>query len=90
VAPIHVTEVLLGIRDLAGTTLRTDRPERIPALSVGSAMEAVREPTHFEDSPALAASTAAEAASMVVAEASTAEAATEAGAIDSPHEEIKK
>src|SRR5713101_4057774 len=77
-APIHATEVLAGIRRFTGAT-RTQRQERTPAPSVGLAMEGPREATHPEDSPALAASTAAEADSMV------AEAATVAGAIDSSH-----
>jgi len=81
-APIHATEVLAGIRRFTGAT-RTQRQERTPAPSVGLAMEGPREATHPEDSPALAASTAAEADSMV------AEAATVAGAIDSSHEVIK-
>jgi len=54
-------------------------------------MEVVREPTRPEDSPALAASTAAEAASMVgAAGVSTAVgAAMAAEATDSSHEVIK-
>ena len=86
-APIHVAEVLLGIRDLADPTIRADRQEHIPELSVGSAMEGVRESTHPEDSPALAA------ASMVEAEAEASTAAVAATAvaeaIDSPYEVIK-
>jgi hypothetical protein len=82
VAAIHVAGVLAGIRRFTGAT-RTQRQERIPAPSVGSAMAGVREPTHSEDSLALADSTAAEAASMVGA------AATAAGAIDSSHDVTK-
>jgi len=90
-AAILIAEVVRGTRDFTDPTPRTHRQERIPAPSAGSAMEVVREPTRPEDSPALAASTAAEAASMVgAAEVSTAVgAAMAAEATDSSHEVIK-
>ena len=84
-APIHVTEVLLGIRDFTGPTIRTHRQEGTLALSVGSAMAGSREVTQPEGIPALAASMVGAVASMVGAVASTVGAAE---ATDSLHEEI--
>src|SRR5260370_37520537 len=55
-APILRAEVVQG-RDFTRPTPRTHRQARIPAPSVGSAMEAMREPTHSEDSPDSPAST---------------------------------
>jgi hypothetical protein len=81
---------LTAMGGVVGPTSRMRRKERIPAPSAGSTTEGLREATHPEDSPALAASTAAEAASMVGAVASTAEgAAMAAEATDSLDEEIR-
>jgi hypothetical protein len=98
-ARIFMAEVLAGVRAFTAPTRPTFREKYIPAPSAGSIMAEMRELTPSEDSPALAAFTAAqaftEAVSAVevstagVAEASTEEAGMEAEATDRSNEVIK-
>jgi hypothetical protein len=81
--PIPMAAVLPGVRALTGPISRTLSQECIPAPSVGSATEGMREPTHSKDDPVSVASMEGAAVASMV------EAATAAGATDSSCEVIK-
>ena len=83
-------EGLAGMEeDFMGPPARTQ--ERIPAHSVGSVMEGLREATPSGDSPASTAEAAAEDSTAVGEDSTEVGEATEAeGAIDRSHEEIKQ
>ena len=88
-APIFAAGLLTETKASVALLPRTRRQWVTPARSVDSTMAESRDPTHTEDSPALAAFTAA-APSMPVAADFTAEAAaTEAEVVGSSYEVMK-
>jgi hypothetical protein len=84
--PIPMAEVLAGSKG-SGAAIRTPQQGRIPAPSVGSAMEGMREQAHSKADPVLAA---AEAFTAEAAASTAEEAATVAGATDSSSHEVIK